>query len=53
MIVIYYHYDSAQYYKTVILANFLALARSVSYKLKVHCKLKRTLRSIFTIVKLL
>ncbi len=44
-IVIYDHNDNGLYYKTMIIAN-LALARSVNYDGKVHCKLKRT----FTIV---
>jgi hypothetical protein len=52
MIVIYDCNDNVLYYKTMIIPNLtmivanLALARSINYYCKVHCKLKRT----FTIV---
>ncbi len=41
-IVIYDHDDNGLYYKTGIIAN-LALARSLNYDRKVHCKLKLTI----------
>jgi hypothetical protein len=48
MIVINNRNDNGMYYKTMIIANLttiianLALARSINYDRKVHCKLKRT-----------
>ncbi len=44
MIVSYNGNDSSLDHKTTILAK-LALARSLNYDRKVHCKLKRTLQS--------